>query len=239
LSCIVLQAELWGEPERFRRLPLLSGQTVEIAGPDEILPNVRADEILIARHQDDGPIPLGFYTRVLKNTGLRFVFRGQFGKDPYSQLLRETFPAARFLRSQGVMGDLGAMRRARYLALSVSTFSWAAGWLSEAESAHMPLLEFFRTWRSGEIFRLFHKGMRGFSAMALPVRRWQALPAQQPALQAVAPVPWLTFAKVDAVNEVYKAARKRAQVADLDRLTRAARNSLRFIPFLRRIFAER
>lgn len=236
LRCMVLQADMWGHPERFRRLLPLRGQAVETAGPGEILLNVRADEILQARHPDYGPIPLGFYTSVLKNTGLRPVFMGQLGDDAYCRLLRDTFPAARFLQSQGATGDFDAMRKARHLALSVSTFSWAAGWLSEAESVHMPLLGFMNPAQRGDISLISQEDAR-FSYYGFPQRQWQALPAQQADLRDLAPVPVLTPAEVNAVCGAAKAARTSAQAADLDRLRRAARKSLRFVPFLRRIYA--
>ena len=235
LWCMVLQADMWGDAARFRTLLPLSGQAVETAGAGEILLNVRADEILRARHRDYGPIPLGFYTGVLKNTGLRPVFMGQLGNDAYSGLLRERFADARFLPSQGVLGDFEAMRQARHLALSVSTFSWAAGWLSEAESVHMPLLGFYNPAQRPDI-SLIPQGDRRFSYYGFGVRHWVASETQQAELQDMTPVAALEAQAVDALRAGAAAARAAARAADMARLERAAGRSLRFVPLLRRVY---
>lgn len=236
LRCMVLQADMWGDPARFRALLPLSGQAVETAGRGDVLLNVRADEILHARHADYGPIPLGFYTSVLKNTGLRPVFMGQLGDDTYSQLLRDSFPEARFLPSQGVLGDFEAMRRAQHLALSVSTFSWAAGWLSEARSIHMPLLGFYNPAQRADI-SLMPQGDARFCYYGFPVRTWAATADQRAALHNLTPAPVLNSAAVDALRQAATDARKAERAADMARLRRAAQRSLPFVPVLRRMYA--
>jgi hypothetical protein len=238
LWCMVLQAEMWGEAERFRRLLPFSGREVQTAGDGEILLNVRADEILKARHPDYGPIPLGFYVSVLKNTGLRPVFMGQLGDDDYSRLLRESFPEARFIPSQGELGDFEAMRRARHLAISVSTFSWAAGWLSEAESVHMPLLGFYNPAQRADI-SLIPKGDTRYSYYSFLTRKWQATPAQVAALRDLTAVPVLTGAEVGELIARAREARAGARAADAARLRRAAGRSRAFVPLLRRVYAVR
>ncbi len=238
LSGIIMQADAWAEVARFRALLALGGQVVDTAGPDEILLNVRADEILKARHKDYGPIPLGFYTAVLQETGLKPVFMGQLGNDSYSRLLRETFPQARFIPSQGVMGDFDAMRRARHLALSVSTFSWAAGWLSEAESLHMPLLGFFNPAQRPDI-ALMPQGDARFHYYGFAPRRWMATEAQVAALHDLTPAPLLGVGEVTAIRAQARAVRAEGVAADMARLREEARRSLRFVPMLRRLYAKR
>jgi hypothetical protein len=238
LWCMVLQADMWGEPERFRRMLPLSGREVQTAGDGEILLNVRADEILKARHPDYGPIPLGFYVSVLRNTGLRPVFMGQLGEDDYSRLLRESFPEARFIASQGELGDFEAMRRARHLAISVSTFSWAAGWLSEAESIHMPLLGFYNPDQRPDI-SLISQGDERYFYYGFLRRKWQATPEQVAALRDLTPAPVLTAAEVDDLRLRARDARVGARAADAARLQRAAQMSRPFVPLLRRVYAVR
>jgi hypothetical protein len=238
LWCMVLQADMWGEPERFRRMLPLSGRAVQTAGDGEILLNVRADEILRARHPDYGPIPLGFYVSVLRNTGLRPVFMGQLGQDDYSRLLRESFPEARFLPSQGELGDFEAMRRARHLAISVSTFSWAAGWLSEAESIHMPLLGFYNPDQRPDI-SLIPQGDRRYSCYGFLTRKWQATEAQVADLRDLTAAPVLSAAEVEGARARAREARAAARAADAARLQRVARASLPFVPMLQRIYAVR
>lgn len=237
LRCMVLQADAWGEPERFRRLLPLSDRKVDTAGPGEILLNVRADEILKARHADYGPIPLGFYAAVLRETGLKPVFMGQLGEDSYSRLLRAAFPAARFIASQGVQGDFDAMRRARHLALSVSTFSWAAGWLSQAESLHVPILGFLNPAQRPDIALLPREDTR-FHYYGFAPRAWSASAEQIAALQDLTPAPLLGAAEVEALRQAARTARAPARSADATRLNAAASRVRPFAPLLHRLYAR-
>ena len=237
LSCMVLQADRWGDPERFRRLLSLRGQEVQTSGPDEILLNVRADEILKARHPDYGPIPLGFYSAVLQQTGLKPVFMGQLGTDDYSNLLRQAFPNARFIPSQGVLGDFDAMRRARHLAMSVSTFSWAAAWLSKAESLHMPVLGFYNPAQRPDIALMPRDDAR-FHYYGFAPRRWTASAAQIAQLQDLTPAPVLTPTAVETLRQNALASRAEARVADNQRLHRSAALSRPLLPFLRKLYAR-
>jgi len=120
-------------------------------GEDTLLINVRAAEILGPRHKDYRPLPLAYYERLIAETGLRPVFMGQIGEDPYSAALRARFPAARFEESRGVMEDFATIRSARHLAIPVSTFSWLAAWLSEARTIHLPVIGFFHPRRRPEV----------------------------------------------------------------------------------------
>jgi hypothetical protein len=238
LSGMILQADAWADVARFRGLLPLGTQAVETAGPDEILLNVRADEILKARHRDYGPIPMGFYTAVLRETGLKPVFMGQLGTDSYSRLLRETYPAARFIPSQGVMGDFDAMRRARHLAVSVSTFSWAAGWLSQAESLHMPLLGFMNPAQRPDI-ALMPQGDARFRYYGFAPRHWTASAEQVAALHDLTPAPVLAADAVAALRANADAVRAVGRAEDTALLRRDAARCLPYIPLLRRLYAVR
>ncbi len=239
LYCMVLQADAWGDPERFRRLlPTQPVPKEATAGPGEILLNVRADEILKARHKDYGPVPLGFYTAVLRETGLRPVFMGQLGQDHYSDLLRQSFPDARFLPSRGVMADFNALRQARHLALSISTFSWAAGWLSQAESLHLPVLGLFNPAQRPDI-GLLPRGDARFHYYGFGIRRWTATPDQITALTDLTPAPLLTAAQLDALRGDADNARAKARAADAARLTAAAARSRPFLPLLRKLYLRK
>ena len=236
LYCMVLQADVWGDPDRFRRL--LPAQPVPdeaTAGPGEILLNVRADEILKARHKDYGPIPLGFYAAVLRETGLRPVFMGQLGQDHYSDLLRQSFPDARFLPSRGVMADFNALRQARHLALSVSTFSWVAGWLSQAESLHLPVLGMFNPAQRPDV-GLLPRGDTRFHYYGFGIRRWTAAPEQVAALTDPTPAPLLTADQVETLRQDADRARATARAADAARLTAAAARCQPFLPLLRKLY---
>ena len=120
-------------------------------GPDTLLINIRAAEILGPAHKDYRPLPVAHYEHLIASTGLRPVFMGQLGDDPYTAALRARFPAAGFEESRGPMADFATLRAARHLVLPVSTFSWLAAWLSEAETIHLPLAGLFHAHRRPEV----------------------------------------------------------------------------------------
>jgi hypothetical protein len=114
--------------------------TPETAGPDELLCSIRQGDILDGHHPDYVLIPPDFYADLVAETGLRPVFMGQLEASPYMRTLRKRFPTARFLPSQGASVDFERIRQARYIVPSISTFSWLAAWLSEAEQIFLPVL---------------------------------------------------------------------------------------------------
>jgi hypothetical protein len=118
---------------------------------DSLLISVRGAEILGGIHKDYRPIPVAFYRRLVAETGLAPVFLGQLGDDAYSRGLRAQFPEATFVPSQGPMEDFAALRAARHLVVSASTFSWLACWLSEAETIHLPILGLYHPRRRPDI----------------------------------------------------------------------------------------
>jgi len=133
--------ELLSRPLAERLFPAALHEGAQTA-PDELVINIRAAEILGPVHPGYRPLPLAFYARLLAETGLRPVFVGQVGDDRYSAALRARFPDARILPSVSPMQDFATLRGARHLVLAVSTFSWLAGWLSGAQTIHMPLAGF-------------------------------------------------------------------------------------------------
>ncbi len=132
-------------PPRAACRALLPHMDVEVDGfgADELVCSVRADEILDGRHGYYFPLPPDYYRLLAEISGLRLVFYGQLGDDPYSVALRAAFPEARFFESRGVAADFEVLRRSRNIALSLSTFAWAAAWLSEAERIFLPVAGFY------------------------------------------------------------------------------------------------
>jgi hypothetical protein len=118
---------------------------------DSLVISVRGAEILGGVHRDYRPVPIAFYRRLVAESGMAPVFLGQLGEDAYSQALRAQFPAATFVPSRGPMEDFAALRAARHLVASVSTFSWLACWLSEAETIHLPVLGLYHPRRRADI----------------------------------------------------------------------------------------
>lgn len=124
---------------------------VEGFGPDQLVINIRGGEILQAPHPDYTLIPLEFYQALTVETGLRPVFMGQIGANPYVERLRRAFPDAPFLPSRGPVRDFEIIRRSRNIVVSVSTFSWLAAWLSDADQIFLPMTGFYNPAQFPEI----------------------------------------------------------------------------------------
>ena len=108
-------------------------------GADTLVINVRAAEILGCRHKDYRPLPLAFFARLIAETGLRPVFLGQIGDERYSHAIRARFPQAECVPSRGPMQDFAVLRASAHLCIGISTFSWLAAWLSNAQTIHLPI----------------------------------------------------------------------------------------------------
>jgi hypothetical protein len=127
-------------PAAYRAELMASVEDAETAGPHELLCNVRQGDILDGHHPDYVLIPVEFYADLAAETGLAPVFMGQLEDSPYMRVLKRRFPHARFLPSRGAAIDFDRMRRARHVVPAVSTFSWLAAWLSEAQQIYLPVL---------------------------------------------------------------------------------------------------
>ena len=113
-------------------------------GADVLLINIRGAEILTAIHPDYTVIPVSFYESIIAETGLRPVFFGQVdGESRYLDQLREAFPHDEFVGSRGALHDFSVIAKSKNIVIAVSTFSWLAGWLSEADMVIMPMSGFY------------------------------------------------------------------------------------------------
>ena len=170
-NCLACRLELLPPRDAAKALFRDQGAAPLLLPPDALLINVRAAEILDGRHKDYRPLPLAFYERLIRETKLRPVFMGQLADDPYSQALRARFPQAEFHASRGAMADFATLRAARHVVMSVSTFSWLACWLSEAQTIHMPLIGFFHPKRRPEL-DLFPVDEPRYRFHAFPADAW-------------------------------------------------------------------
>ncbi|ROZ64128.1 hypothetical protein [Ramlibacter sp. WS9] len=119
----------------------VQGQQV---GDDEVLINVRAEDIESGRHPGYFPLPFDFYASVIRAEGKRPVFMGQLQPGPYVQALRQRFPLARYLPLGTPIEDFQTMRNAGCVVPSISSFAWLATWLSEsAHTIHLPVAGLF------------------------------------------------------------------------------------------------
>lgn len=116
-------------------------------GPEVLLINVRAGEILQAVHPEYTVLPVGFYRELVAREGRRPVFLGQLDDSRYVRSLREAFPEAEFVGSRGAVHDFSVIAKSRHVVMAVSTFSWLAGWLSRADRVVMPLSGFMNPFQ--------------------------------------------------------------------------------------------
>jgi hypothetical protein len=153
------------QPDRLNNAPIF--------GPEYLVINVRGAEILGDFHVDYMPTPIFFLRELVFSTGLSPVFVGQLGNDTYSQKIRHVFPEARFLPSTSVAVDFEIIRRASNLVISVSSFSWLGGWLSNAKTIHMPLLGLLNPLQRPDV-DLIPRGDKRYRIYEFPVRKWHA-----------------------------------------------------------------
>jgi hypothetical protein len=119
--------------------PAIGGEDARGFGPHQLVCSVRGGEIIDAVHPDYLLLPPAYYDSLAARSGLELVFFGQLGTDPYSESLRRHFPGAQFVPGRNPGYDFDMLRRSVNIAPSVSTFAWAAAWLSEAKRIFLPV----------------------------------------------------------------------------------------------------
>jgi hypothetical protein len=112
-------------------------------GPDDLLCSLRGNEVLRAIHREYVVLPPEFYAMLARHTGLKLVFFGQIGEDPYITSLKQKLPEARFIPGKSPEFDFETIRRSVNIVPSVSTFAWLAAWLSEASRVILPVAGLF------------------------------------------------------------------------------------------------
>lgn len=178
LSGFGFRLEHFPSSQESRKWFVSSGSAQEVLGDDELLINVRAEDILgRGIHPDYGLLPIGFYRALVRQTGLKPVFQGQIEAGPYVDGLLNALPEARVLPSQGAAADFQIIRQAKNVVLSLSSFTWIAAWLSEARQIHVPVYGFFNPRQRPDIDLLPVADAR-YRFYAFPVRQWTGSPAQ-------------------------------------------------------------
>jgi hypothetical protein len=111
---------------------------------DHLLIHVRAGDVSTLTHEKYGPLPIRYYEYLIAQTGLRPLFICEPGHTPYIDLLTATFPKAEMIGGGSAIRDFQIIRNAKNVALSVSSFSWMATFLStRVRQIHLPLAGHF------------------------------------------------------------------------------------------------
>lgn len=88
-------------------------------------------------------LPIKFYKLILKNEKLPIRFVTESIEDPYIKEIKKHFPNAIY-QSDNVLLDFCTLLSAKKLVLSISTYAWAASWLTKyADIVIFPLCGFF------------------------------------------------------------------------------------------------
>jgi hypothetical protein len=206
--------------QAYRPVFVADAPDAEGTGPDELLCSIRQGDVLDARHPDYVLLPLDFYAELAARTGKRLVFMGQLDPSPYLEALQARFPTARFVPSGGGAMDFERIRRSRHIVPSISTFSWLAAWLSDAEQIFLPVLGLFNPAQNHGVhllplwdsrYRFFHFPLHyavpvsDFAAAHASLRGlWRIIPPQELACLAhrVPPPPHKSL-YFDAFDETY------------------------------------
>ncbi len=122
-----------------------------LVADDELLINIRGAEILSGGAPDYLILPVEYYRQIVDETGLKPVIMGQIGPGPYLDRLRAALPEARLIPSRGIMEDFSLIRNARHIVVAISTFSWLAAWLSNAEQIFFPVAGVFSPFQRSDI----------------------------------------------------------------------------------------
>ena len=116
-------------------------------GDETLLCNLRGGDILSGVHKDYVQLPVDYYKHLVETTGLTPVFFGEISDNCYVDELHQAFPTAAFVAGTNPIVDFEIIRRSRNIAICVSTFSWLAAWLSQAERIFMPLTGLFNPFQ--------------------------------------------------------------------------------------------
>ena len=133
----------YGKPEDY--FPFFPESEPLIRIPDDcLLIHVRAGDIATLSNVKYGPLPIRYYEYLIVQTDLRPLFICEPGHTPYIDLLTATFPKAEMIGGGSAIRDFQIIRNAKNVALSVSSFSWMATFLStRVRQIHLPLAGHF------------------------------------------------------------------------------------------------
>lgn len=140
-----MRLEYYGHHSEYQKLFRPQTKSTLRIKKNQILINVRAEDILDGHHPKYYPMSFSFYEKVIDESGMEPIFIGQLEEGNYNNALRLAFKGAKFLETTSdPMQDFQTMRSAEHIVLSVSTFSWLASWLSEtAQTIHLPVAGLF------------------------------------------------------------------------------------------------
>ncbi len=174
LDTVVIRG--WGMRLEYHRDPLPYAELFQATDTpihrlddSEILIHIRGEDVLTGYHPKYFPLPMSNYEFLVENTGLSPVFIGQLDDNFYTELIHKRFPGARFLPPSSPVTDFETIRNAHHVALSISSFSWLAAWISPSlENIHMPVCGMFDPQRAKTMLLPVHDQRYSFYDVPFP-----------------------------------------------------------------------
>lgn len=125
--------------EYYRGLIKSESAQIKAYGREHVVFHIRGGDILRNEHPDYFPIPFSYIDAVLRQADALPVFLGQLEDSYYTEKLRNRYPHAVFSPLRSPIEDFETLRHSHQVAISISSFSWVAAWLSNAARIHVPV----------------------------------------------------------------------------------------------------
>ncbi|MDM9628782.1 hypothetical protein QTL95_23075 [Rhizobium sp. S152] len=139
LSGLAFRLSNYASADFYRNKIRPEARNVTGYGDNHIVFHIRGGDILRDAHKDYYPVPFSYIDGVLKNADANPVFLGQLEDSYYTAKLREKYPKAIFSPPKSPIEDFETLRKSSQIAISISSFAWAAAWLSDARRIHFPV----------------------------------------------------------------------------------------------------
>jgi len=121
-------------------------------GADYLVCPIRAEDILNGPHPDYVLTPVDFYRDIAGLTGLKPVFIGQTHPNPYMDRIRAAFPDAIIREPRdNPLVDFETIRQSKNVVIGVSTYSWLAAWLSNADNIYLTVNGLFNPMQKPDV----------------------------------------------------------------------------------------
>lgn len=138
-----------------------------------------ASDLYDGIHPDYRPLPVSFYEKLVRETGLKPVFVGETASNrAYEMALRRRFPTAVFTGTRTPREDFLTIMGSTHLVMAISTFSWLAAWFSEARSVHIPMGGFLDPRQRPDVNLLPPASDTRYIRHPLPRFQWRGTPDQ-------------------------------------------------------------
>lgn len=138
-----------------------------------------ADHMYKGVHPDYRPLPLCYYEKLIKETGLKPVFVGETGSHKaYEEALHRRFPNAVFTGTRTPKEDFLTLMGSSHIALAISSFSWLGAWLSDARTIHIPVAGLFDPHQRPDVNLLPPPSDTRYVRHPMPRLQWQGSPEQ-------------------------------------------------------------